>query len=157
LIVWGMSLNNCYQEEAIIPGVVFLLIGLFLVVFCSQTSIIYKGVVPPGKYYIQAMNDTSTLNGKFFLASGNLEGGQIYTCYLNEAGSVNVYALYTFPADPNLSKIYEEDIDKPYVLVKAREKGDWIWGLGRGEVLEGYEFHIPYGSIMNRFQLDLEK
>jgi hypothetical protein len=145
-----------YDEEAIfmIAFMSFLLIFTLFVASLKITE--YNGVMSPGKYYIKAMNDTSVINGKFFLASGALSENSVYKCYIKNEKDSNVYGLYRFSADPTISKVHEENIDNPYVLVKSKEAGSWIWLLGKGEVLVGYEFHIPVGSIVDETQLDLK-
>lgn len=109
------------------------------------------------KHKIAALKDKESVNGNFFLGSGYIQGSMQF--FLYEEIKTNQFVLQRFhPSDV----VIVEDIIKndPYYLIKYQipdPKWKWNgWGMKMNARVNGYEIHIPKGTIKHEYNLDLE-
>lgn len=96
-------------------------------------------------YTISAIQDGRTIQGRFFLGSGTIEGVQVFSYYQNTDG---YKTLESSPAA--YSRIIECDC-VPAVEISWVESG--IWSTTPDKETD-YIFYVPEGSIVTNYTLD---
>jgi len=109
------------------------------------------------KYELLSFGDGEKSDGDFFLGCGNIDEKMVYYYYRYDTTDSKAIVRRRISAD--ISKIYEDDITKPYILVKIKDtdvksgRGYWV-PLSRNEGWQRYEIHLPKGSVIRQYKLD---
>ncbi len=114
--------------------VCFLLILLPLLVSCySQDS--------GSKHDLVALKDSIQTEGTFFIGTGAIDSSIYYFFYYKDGDSIRLGKCYY-----DRGYLHEMEHGQPHVFLQIN---------GFGEVLRA-DFHIPAGSVINQFELDLQ-
>lgn len=147
------------KTEEVIEG---LWIGLLIGAIIGPLTALKIGTFFPKTYVLTettelvALHDNSASQGNFFLGCGTMDSEFYYVFYQKEGNAVKFRKIsaedyYETPL------IFEEDrsdaILQKYTKRFMKEK-NVRWGIFIGSIK--YEFHIPKGSILKNFQLDLK-
>lgn len=97
---------------------------------------------------IIALQDGNSVNGKFFLGSGYLNGEPTYTFYTSENGGAK---LSNQPAE---NVIVYQDTNKPYAVRETECVSDFKWLVDCPSSDDIVELHIPKGTIKSNYVLD---
>lgn len=101
------------------------------------------------RHALLSLKDNSTTSGSFFLGSGSFEEEPSFFYYQQTGRGATLEHV-----DADRAVIVEEDIDSPYLSVLIGGSENDFWYIGSLD--KTYEFHVPVGSITNRFELDAE-
>jgi len=118
----------------------------------------------PGKYMLEdqfelaALRDNVAMKGNFFLASGSFGEEYYYRFYKKERDGALIpnkivanrqVRIYEEERTDGVLKIFKmKPVEKTHFNLFGLSTADWC---GR----KRYEFHIPKGSILHQFELDL--
>jgi len=151
----------CIKEEVGIIETIFT--AFFGTVFSSLLGILFAlmvGIFLPNKtkitkYEILAIKDGNSTNGSFFLGCGTIKNKNYYYYYRKNNNG--------FSQDKVLSDnviIYEDATDSTsYIKLQQKilETPYDNWGILDDKVEKNpIEFHVPKGTIIKQFKLDLE-
>ena len=128
----------------------------FIAIFSIFISVMGRPIplFPNGNYVIKGMQDTSVLEEHFVLGSGSIGSDPVYICYIKDVDSDTSYRQYRITAEPQYSRVEEENITQPYLEVRTEVVGSFWWTLVEGTKLEEYVFHVPLGTIIKEVTLD---
>lgn len=134
----------------ILPGGFFMLITLLLVSLGVSPHV--QDNVTVNNIPLAALADGNSTGGRFFLGIGNLGRSSYYTYY---AGTPKTgYKQYTAYIDRSV--IFEDATNETAYVKEIKDEDDpRFWYIYKGARAK-YEFHIPAGSILRNYQLDLE-
>ncbi|MGD0977136.1 MAG: hypothetical protein ABR875_02485 [Minisyncoccia bacterium] len=163
VMVGVASQKGCGRGEKVLFGFVGLVFGLLLAVVTALKI----GALLPNYHETQviektelvALNNGTTIEGRFFLGSGQIDSQPAYFFYYKVAnGGIK---LGTLSAEG--VTIFEEKRSDAYMEKSSEEdypKITGIWGYltfpGVTRKWECVNFHIPEGSIQRSFDLDLK-
>lgn len=109
--------------------------------------------IPESKTPLVALQDNTTSRGSFFLGSGSIQGEMRYFYFRQEGVG------YKAESKPAYSSLIVEDEEKAPYLVEYHWRfinpNAWKWGLEPNTTRDD-EFHIPKGSILRNYTLDLK-
>lgn len=140
---------------------VFNIVG-FICIIVTLGYFIYGCTLPRDKVIVEeeikiiAMKDNSNISGNFaggmFLVSGRV-GEETYYHYMKETNAG--YIMEKVPAD--VSYIIETD-EEPKIITKREEYSD---EKSRKLLINHFDnfsatFYVPFGTIVQRYQVDLE-
>jgi hypothetical protein len=159
LIVWGvMGIWNLAETSfgAILGSVLLVLFGVptaFGVVYgiTYLTSLATPAHVSnETEADLRAVALDSGLEGRFFLATGYVEGKRVVN-YIAEhdGGYITVEQV-----DAVNTYVYEDENVNPRVVTKQWQASEWWlapFGIDRGNT---YVFHIPEGSVLENYTID---
>jgi hypothetical protein len=140
-------------------GFLFGLIGLFMGVI---VGLIISGFLPTTivleqEIELVALKDTNGVNGKFFLGCGNIHSNWYYVFYTKDPdGKIKFNRL---SADDDDVSIVEEERQGGTLKVYGKEfakKSYKNWGLIPRSGSSKYEIHVPKGTVITDFNLDLQ-
>ena len=102
-----------------------------------------------------AVRDSSSINGSFIMGGGSIYSGWKYVFYVaNKDGSIEMES-----AGVDSAKIFEDGEKNPHVDIMRDDSADVSngWVLLPHSYGDQYVFHIPPGSIVRQFKMDLDK
>ncbi len=157
LIILGIIIDVYMDEEPAfsfgfaIIGVFALLIGF---AFAGPSTVNQN---PPVDHVdsishtdLLAVGDSDTVHGSFFLGSGVINGHQTITYVQDNGGWSSVGQV-----SASYSRIYEDDPAVPYMVYKQPYAHHW-WLVPWSLPMTGwYEFHVPSGSVVQNFNIDV--
>jgi hypothetical protein len=145
------------KTEEVIEG---LWVGFLIGAIIGPLTALKIGTFFPKTYVLTettelvALHDNSASQGNFFLGCGTMDSEFCYVFYQKEGNAVKFRKISAENYDAPI--IFEEDRSDA-VLQKYNERfvneANVRWGIFIGSIK--YEFHIPKGSILKNFQLDL--
>lgn len=100
---------------------------------------------------LRALDSGSGIEGRhYFLGGGYVNNKRVLNFIVrNEDGSSSLG--YT---DANESRIFEDTAEKPYMLTKEKNYGNWWFAFDSTIRTERtYEYHIPAGSVLESTQI----
>lgn len=98
------------------------------------------------------IQDTSGIQGSFFLGTGHIESKSYYVFYQKEGNGVRFGKVSAEKA-----VVYEEERNGGLIKTYTRQfTSGWHNAFGTTLGGEKYEIFIPQGSILHEFQLDLK-
>ncbi|MEK4824508.1 hypothetical protein NSS71_08115 [Niallia sp. FSL W8-0951] len=105
-------------------------------------------------FEIYALKDNSSINGRFFLGTGNVDGNQVYSFIKKEDGgkkvsSISVDSAIVYEGENESPRI---DAYDPHIKSKIARKlfGDMAFGDSK------YKIYIPDNSMINEYKVDME-
>lgn len=102
-----------------------------------------------GDIHLVALQDTQGVEGRFFLGSGSINSAPTYTFYYEDGtGAIKRGSIWAYGV-----AVYEEDREDAFIRV---EKKDNIRPFGIEFTGDRYEVHVPKGTVLRTFKLDLE-
>lgn len=134
------------------------LIGLFVGILVSLVigDFLPTSIVLEQEVELVAFKDTNGVNGKFFLGCGNVHSNWYYIFYVKDPdGKIKFIRLL---ADDDVS-IVEEERQGGMLKVYGKEfakKSYKNWGLIPRSGSSKYEIHVPKGTVITDFNLDLQ-
>jgi hypothetical protein len=146
-------------------GAVSLIVGAVLfgvAVLITDASIRehYDGPLEPAahteQFDLAALSTEATVEGRrYFLSGGYIEGSRQISFVLDHGDYLTVGSN---PA--GASEIWEDEEENPYVVVYdyyvnvwwLAPTGWWEWDLWH----DGHEFHVPAGSVISDYSVDLK-
>lgn len=131
----------------LLASIVTISIGSIIGVFLPQEPIFEK------RYELVALQDSTSVNGHFFLGTGSVDEVMKYYFYRKEGSGFR-----SDSADANNAVIFEDSPSTPYAdfympAFKHKVSG-WIAIPWKDRPTE---FHVPSGSILQNYTLDLKK
>ena len=142
-----------YLTESFLAGFLFSLLSVVVGIFIMLIpSSIYANSVEltytHEDFTIVSMQDNTTMSGRGFLIV-SIGANREYTYYIqNKDGSYEQKSMRV-----NNVKIFEEDTEDAYLRIVTGKVPTSIWLLPWDDSIS-YEFHIPKGSIIQKFELD---
>lgn len=101
-----------------------------------------------GRDNIKSINDTSNINGNFFLGTGSVNEQQVFWYYTDNGDYAE---LKSKPA--RASRIVEGSYDQPHVVREVEHStNNWLMIMPKSPTR--WTFYIPDDSITNSFELD---
>jgi hypothetical protein len=155
MFVGGRQTDAADLGERICVALFGLLIGVFFgtAVMFMLGQAVPSGVVETGeRYEIGALQDAFAYSGRFFLGSGTVNG-EIYFFYYQREGAGYVARQ----AEGWRTVIYTDESERPYVATLRAAVVDPVWAnfaMSWGSQ-RSYAFHVPPGSIVSSYTLDL--
>jgi hypothetical protein len=104
------------------------------------------------KLTLRALGNNSAVHGQFyFLGSGYVGERQVLNFTTESSGAVK---LDSMPAAQ--AKIFEDSDDPHLMIIKTVQTMDWAvpWELSHQM---HYDFHIPKGSVLQSYKIDVNK
>lgn len=98
---------------------------------------------------LRAVSASASIEGRFFLGSGYVNGVRTLNYIVAEDGYSELRQARATDA-----RIYEDESTAPYVTVYSWGKEAWWWMPGVFPVGTTYDFHIPQDSILEDFTID---
>jgi hypothetical protein len=140
--------RDCRVRLTGIYALVGLVIGFLMLLGMSGNP--ETQVIEHEDVQIVSIRDGSGTNGGGFLTLNTVSTKYEYVYYAQgEDGSFEQKQL------PSRSvKVFQEDIEHPYLRKLIGHSKDWKWYLDAG--MMGYEFHLPKGAIIQDYVLDAE-
>lgn len=135
------------------------LLSAFFGAFCGLGAAIIIGLFLPTESYVSqetllaAIQDGSQTTGSFFLGSGRIEEGTYYFFYA-KAGE---HSYVMDKRSTSNAVIVEDDPAQPYLreyAIRFLDDRSYYFGLPLHPP-PPVEFHIPKGSILQNYRLDL--
>lgn len=120
--------------------------GLISLLYWTTTDLELRGQEDET---LRAVSASSSVEGRFFLGSGYVDGVRTLNYIVAEDGYSE---LRQARADD--SRIYEDETAQPYVTTYYWEREAWWltpFSVGQGT---SYDFHIPPASILEDFTID---
>ena len=109
------------------------------------------------KTNLLAISNSESVEGRFFLGSGYINGQQVFS-YIEDHDE---YAVVDQVNAGSTTRIYEDAGTKqPWMTVQEYTQDAWfLWpGWHWGDVwMDTYEFHIPKDSIVSDYEVDVNK
>lgn len=147
------------QPETIIGGIfgsfLILLAGVFFggVLTFGGSALLYLTVQPQvhveRNETLRAVSASSSIQGRFFLGSGYVNGVRVLNYISAEKGYSELRQ-----ANASASRIFEDESAAPYVTVYEWAKEAWWIAPGRYGAGETFDFHIPEDSILEDYTID---
>ena len=99
-----------------------------------------------------SLKDNTSIQGSFFLGSGQINGTMKYVYYTQNSDS----AFQLRQVNYDQAKIkYSSDLPHVTITDIRPKEGSWKWSLN-GEITQTFLFKIPKGSIQNNYTLDAQ-
>lgn len=125
-------------------GCLMAVIGGGIISIFFRGNLIEKQVSNTALY---SLYDDPTINGRFFLGSGAIDGELTY--FYNVENADGSYTPKQLNVANNPVRVFEEEIEEAYLIVYASYCGTWAchwFSLGLEEFAR-YEFHVPDGTL----------
>lgn len=135
----------------ILLGVIVTAITIPIVIDANKNSIVARDV-EDNSYTIRALANNSGIEGSFFLGSGYIEGKQVFN-YITEDGNG---AIRLQSMDASQATIFEDTNNAHLRIIKTVRSLPSVvpWDLGS---TMHYDFHIPKGSVIQNYKVDVAK
>lgn len=165
LIIFGIvgAISMAWQiiePSSVAKWVMFILLGVLLGFF----GLLFGGLIAAGIGYFPAQNftedktislvalqDNSTIYGSFFLGSGSINQEQKYF-YMKKVGSG--FKQDSISADDVI--VFEDDSEPRLVTYESDFVNPWWFIIGLPSQSKDSEIHIPEGSILKDYKIDLQ-
>ena len=124
----------------------FVILFIILILFLSLFTGCKKQETKVYKYELMALQTKNEISGNFFLGSGTINDEQYFFAYVKyNDGGIRFWKCETYN-----TWIYEDIINNeiPNVIYTYKNGGFF------SSYFEQYEFHIPKGSILQKFNLN---
>lgn len=151
IVSWGFFMDNEY-----IWGILFGFIGLLLgCLFGILVAVIIPSEMTTVKttYKLESIQDNRSVNGSFFLGSGNINGSMKYVFYYEENGFYKMEQV-------DYSKVKIKYVDSNHIAERFDEiqsKDAFINNFSLGfTYCKGYIIYVPKGTIKNNYTLDAQ-
>ncbi|MDH5159857.1 hypothetical protein [Heyndrickxia oleronia] len=110
--------------------------------------------VSPQKQAIYAIKDNNESHGSFALGFGSVDEEQYYYYVVEDASGFKTIKK----SEVDESKIKEENIDQPYVLIYEQRFDSALarFMYGKYSGYNTYEFHVPKNTVTTEYNIDLE-
>lgn len=136
----------------------FVLTAIAVGAFAGITSLVYNTFAEPTSYTytyqkLRALSLDNTVGGRFFLGSGTINGTQSFE-YITESdeGQLRVESVPTY-----MSSVYEDAEPELATLQTGHGIVDntWFvpWAVESND--ETYTFHVPEGSVMSGYNVEV--
>lgn len=136
-----------YVFASIFGGVFGGVLGLIVANFIPSKTFIHEQVSE-----IESLQDNNSTSGRFFLASGNIDGEMKYVMYLRNGKTFSmVQASYKY------SEIeYTEGQPVLIEYTKKMQPNEWVnrFSIDFDLGFKGYLIKVPKGTIKNSYNLD---
>ena len=161
IVVFGVIFGTLYQDEGIFSSVFGATIcgaiaGILMFLLTCVPAIVWAGTHDEGtnsvNYTIVAVDDELTTQGHFSIFGGNIDSTYYYYYYgLDEHGGYSIYRV-----DSREASIQEDATPTTANLEKITMNGvgNCWWSCYR-DSYEFYVFHVPPGTIVKQYNLNL--
>lgn len=135
----------------IFVGFIVMAITIPIVIETNKKDIVARDA-EDNSYTIRALANNSGIEGSFFLGSGYIEGKQVFN-YITEDGNG---AIRLQSMDAAQATIFEDTNNAHLRVIKTVRSipGVVPWDIGS---TMHYDFHIPKGSIIQNYKVDVTK
>jgi hypothetical protein len=146
-------------DDKVAGALVGCLIGVFLGLFVAFAFVMggpQHASVERSRTPLVALQDTVSVQGRFFLGSGSINGELVYVYYY-ETEDGGIRSGYV---SANRSVVYEEDRADALVVTYEEylEPSPFRLISGyNGASSRTYKIYVPKGTVVRSFQLDLEQ
>lgn len=112
---------------------------------------------------LAALNDGTSIQGRFFLGSGVIDSKPTYYYYKEVGENSYQYKQLVDDGTNGSVTVVEDTQDKPYIKTTCEDyepANDWwrlSWFASDYCDITSIEFHIPTGSISKDYKLDLKQ
>lgn len=134
----------------LLSGIIGMMLG-FVCGFIIALLLPNKTEVVKTTYYLESLNDNNSINGSFFLGSGQFNGAMMYTYYYKDGDFYKMAQLYYKDAKIKYTE------NKPRIeITEVKAKDDVFlnnFSINNNYSIE-YIIYIPEGSIKQNYILD---
>lgn len=136
-----------YIISFMFSGIVGLVLAFGIGLFIPKMTFTHQQIE------LAAMQDGIQTSGQFFLGSGSVDEETYYLFYAKTGETSYVMDKRT----TNTSTIFEDEEHEPYLTDydQVFRTDLWLW-IALPTLSRRSEFHIPKGSVLQNFRLDLQ-
>lgn len=135
----------------IFVGFIAMIITIPIVIGENEKDIVARDA-EDNSYTIRALANNSGIEGSFFLGSGYIEGKQVFN-YITEDGNG---AIRLQSMDAAQATIFEDTNNAHLRVIKTVRSIPSVVPWDIGSTMH-YDFHIPKGSIIQNYKVDVTK